>query len=243
MRSFAITSALLSIATIASAQNSTVAPATGKLGNAIVSTGNPSGVTYVATFPEEAFAYPGPQGNVKGSISATAGPNGEGVTFSVNFSNLPKSGGPLMYHLHVAPVPANGNCTATLAHLDPTERGEVPLCDASKPETCQTGDLSGKFGNATSDPFVQTFTDPYSSLTPGVGAFFGNRSIVFHFANKTRITCANFVRVNGTSPTNGTAPTSAPTASATFVPANAAAGNMVSGLYVLGLAGLTALFL
>jgi len=23
------------------------------------------------------------------------------------------------YHLHVAPVPADGNCTATLAHLDP----------------------------------------------------------------------------------------------------------------------------
>jgi hypothetical protein len=80
-----------------------------------------------------------------------------------------------------------------MAHLDPTERGEVPLCDAAHPETCQTGDLSGKYGNLTSDPFVQTYTDPYASITPGVGAFFGNRSVVVHFANKTRITCANFV--------------------------------------------------
>lgn len=93
MRSFAVTSALLSIATFASAQDLTAVPVTGKLGNATVSTGNPTGVTYIATLPEEPFAYPGPQGNVRGSISATAGPGGEGVTFSVNFSNLPKEGG------------------------------------------------------------------------------------------------------------------------------------------------------
>ena len=32
---------------------------------------------------------------------------------------------------------------------------------------------------------------------PGTGAFFGNRSIVFHYANKTRISCANFALVDG----------------------------------------------
>lgn len=93
MRSFAITSALVSIASIASAQ-STGTPITGKLGNATVATGNPARVTYVATLPANAFSYPGPQGNVKGSISATAGVDGTGVVFNVNFSNLPKSGGP-----------------------------------------------------------------------------------------------------------------------------------------------------
>ena len=31
---------------------------------------------------------------------------------------------------------------------------------------------------------------------PGIGAFFGNRSIVFHYANKTRISCANFTLVD-----------------------------------------------
>lgn len=101
----------------------------------------------------------------------------------------------VVYHLHVAPVPADGNCTQTLAHLDPTERGEATPCDAAHPETCQTGDLSGKHGNLTSDPFVKTYTDLFSATKPGVGAFFGNRSVVVHFGNKTRITCANFVLV------------------------------------------------
>ena len=31
----------------------------------------------------------------------------------------------LVYHLHDAPVPSDGNCTGTLAHLDPYQRGEV----------------------------------------------------------------------------------------------------------------------
>jgi len=32
----------------------------------------------------------------------------------------------------------------------------------------------------------------YASLVPGIGAFFGNRSIVIHYANSTRLACANF---------------------------------------------------
>lgn len=59
----------------------------------------------------------------------------------------------LVYHIHDQPVPANGNCTATLAHLDPYVRGEQPPCDPTHPETCQSGDLSGKHGNVTGDPF------------------------------------------------------------------------------------------
>ena len=57
-----------------------------------------------------------------------------------------------VYHIHEKPVPADGNCTGTGAHLDPYKRGETPPCDASKPETCQTGDLSGKHGNLTTSP-------------------------------------------------------------------------------------------
>ena len=53
------------------------------------------------------------------------------------------------YHVHVNPVPADGNCTATGAHLDPYNRGVVTACDATKPESCQVGDLSGKYGNIT----------------------------------------------------------------------------------------------
>lgn len=119
-----------------------------------------------------------------------------------------------VYHLHDQPVPANGNCSGTLAHLDPYERGEMPKCDSSRPETCQVGDLSGKHGPITSDPFNATFTDMFASTLPGIGAFFANRSIAVHFANTTRITCANFSFVetgddgeeNGFGPGSGTNP-------------------------------------
>ena len=93
MRSFAVSSALLSVFTLAAAQNLTANPVTGLLGDAKVTTGNPD-VTYVATFPANAFSYPGPKGNVKGTVTAKAGPGGEGVEFTVNFSNLPDAGGP-----------------------------------------------------------------------------------------------------------------------------------------------------
>jgi hypothetical protein len=44
------------------------------------------------------------------------------------------------------PVEADGNCTKTLAHLDPFIRGEVTPCMKERPETCQVGDLAGKHG-------------------------------------------------------------------------------------------------
>lgn len=98
------------------------------------------------------------------------------------------------YHLHVDPVPEDGNCTKTLAHLDPFIRGEATACNPEAPATCQVGDLSGKYGAADSGTtFEDTYVDRYVSLKEGPGSFFGNRSIVLHFANKTRITCANFV--------------------------------------------------
>ncbi len=80
--------------TCAGAQTTTD-PVTGILGNATVVENNLPGPIYVATLPEEEFFNPNdPRGNVKGSISATANPNGIGVSFQVTFSNLPTSGGP-----------------------------------------------------------------------------------------------------------------------------------------------------
>ncbi|KAK0731568.1 superoxide dismutase, partial [Lasiosphaeris hirsuta] len=167
-----------------------------KLGNATVVSNNPAGVVYKATFPEAPFfaaAYPD-GGNLKGSVIATASPDGKGVLFKLRLSNLPKSGGPFIYHLHVNPVPENGNCTATLAHQDPFVRGEDPVCDKNLPETCQVGDLSGKHGAIPEgkDTFEANYLDLFASTHEGIGAFFGNRSIVFHYANKTRVSCANF---------------------------------------------------
>jgi PAB1-binding protein PBP1 len=107
-------------------------------------------------------------------------------------------------------VPADGNCTETKAHLDPFGRGEDTPCDSSQPATCQVGDNSGKYGKITSDPYFATYHDLYTSLQESIpGSFFGDRSFVLHFANKTRITCANFTPLNSTGvyPTGGGYPT------------------------------------
>ena len=105
-----------------------------------------------------------------------------------------------VYHLHELPVPEDGNCTATKAHLDPYKRGEDPICDKSQPNTCQVGDLSGKHGDIPTLPgFSANYTDDFVSLIPGTPAFMGDKSFVLHFPNKTRIACANFKRV----PKNG----------------------------------------
>lgn len=112
---------------------------------------NPAGVKYVATLPEKEGS------TVRGSISGTPAEGGTGVKFSIDISGLPAEGGPFMYHIHEKPVPSDGNCTGTGGHLDPYKRGEVPSCDSSKPETCQTGDLSGKFGKITAQQWTQEY--------------------------------------------------------------------------------------
>lgn len=205
---------------------------TGKLGNAAVVTGNPAGVTYTAVLPNSATS------GIRGFISGTTAPGGTGVTFNVNFYGFPSAAlGPFLYHIHDQPVPADGNCTGTLAHLDPYIRGEIPPCDPSQPATCQVGDLAGKHGNITTDPFTASYVDPYVSSRPGVGSFFGNRSIVVHTSKTTRLTCASFVlSSNGTgNATNATVPSSP-----SPVPFKGAATNTVASLGAVLLAGLAA---
>jgi len=131
-----------------------------------------------------------------GEISAASSANG-GVLMTVNLNggaagDIP--GGPFKYHIHQYAVPSNGSCDATGAHLDPTNRGETPPCDASQPATCQVGDLSGKHKVCENLPgCTKNFTDAYLSLTPGNAAYIGDKSFVIHFANETRLACANFV--------------------------------------------------
>lgn len=50
------------------------------------------------------------------------------------------------YHVHLKPVPVNGTCADTGTHLDSFVRGTEPPCDSSQPQTCEVGDLSGKYG-------------------------------------------------------------------------------------------------
>ncbi|KAI1369579.1 superoxide dismutase [Xylaria arbuscula] len=178
---------VLSLSAGVLAQNGT----TGQLGDAVAVTNNPVGKQAIARLPKEPF-FTSIDGNVKGSVKATTGAKGKGVDFEVTFSNLPKEGGPFTYHLHVNPLDDSGNCTNTLAHLDPFIRGEDPACNSANPATCQVGDLSGKYGKITSDPFKAKFHDDFTAMKEGPGSYFLNRSVVVHFANKTRITCANF---------------------------------------------------
>lgn len=187
--------------TLVCAQTPTPSPrprTIGDLGPAEEVEGNPFGVTYQAILPESE------KSTIRGSIAGTSSPDGKGVEFTVNISGLPDSSlGLFTYHVHDQPVPADGNCTGTKAHLDPYIRGQVNPCDPEEPATCEVGDLSGKHGNITSNPFETTYLDLYLSTESGPASFFGNRSIVIHASNSTRLTCANFTLVTGT-PGNGT---------------------------------------
>ncbi|KAL2043303.1 hypothetical protein N7G274_003609 [Stereocaulon virgatum] len=208
---------------------------TGKLGNAAITTNNPLGVSYTATLPDS------PTTGVRGFVKATTNSNGTGVAIQVSLSGFPDASlGPFLYHIHDQPVPADGNCTATLGHLDPFIRGEIPPCDPTQPETCQVGDLSGKHGNITVSVFNAAYIDLYVSTEFGFGSFLGNRSINIHTSNTTRLTCANFVLSSG-SPSNTTNSTVSPTSPTPAVFTGAGITTFVSMGAIA--AGLIALFL
>jgi len=91
---------------------------TGLLGNAAVQQNTP-GLSFRATLPTLNFD---PLTHISGSITITVPSNGTGVIVTANFTGIPDEAtyGPFVYHIHTLPVPADGNCTATLGHLDPT---------------------------------------------------------------------------------------------------------------------------
>ncbi|KAF4625945.1 hypothetical protein G7Y89_g12219 [Cudoniella acicularis] len=214
---------LTTLVSVVVAQNDTIV--TGALGNATIVENNPPGQTYIATLPPKSFFNPNdPRGNIVGSVSAVARANGIGLKFQVSFSNFPTSGGPFLYHIHDQPVSSDGNCTNTLAHLDPFIRGETPACDPSLPQTCQVGDLSGRHGKIDADPFFANYSDGFASTVQGLGSFLGNRSITVHFGNTTRITCANFTLVGAL---GGSNVTSSPTGSSSTISSPTSTGSPI----------------
>ncbi|KAI5250565.1 hypothetical protein E4T42_04919 [Aureobasidium subglaciale] len=232
MPSFIKTVAAIAVLATAVVAQSDTTPVTGKLGDAPLQSSNPAGVAYIATFTSNS------KSNISGNVLALTSSDDVGVNFQIALTGLPAEGGPFLYHIHDYPVPADGNCTATGAHVDPYVRGETPVCDASSPATCQVGDLSGKHGKPTNETFSATYVDKYVSTVPGQGAFMGNRSIVVHYANKTRIACANFVDytngtagANTTTSTNGTivSGSSTRTASSQTGPATSGSASKTSG--------------
>jgi hypothetical protein len=110
--------------------------------------------------------------------------------FKVEFEDLPEDEGPFGYHLHAKPVPKDGNCTATAAHLNPYNA--TTTCDVDDLASCEVGDLSGKHGKAKGSKFDATYVDLYASTDPEDAAFFGSLSFVIHRSNSSRLACANF---------------------------------------------------
>ena len=93
---------LLAAARLIAAQSTGSGPVTGILGNASVVENNPPGVFYTAILPTKEFFNPDdPRGNIKGTVVATANDNGIGVSFQVQFENLPTSGGPFRTFLGI----------------------------------------------------------------------------------------------------------------------------------------------
>ncbi|KAJ9607877.1 Cell surface superoxide dismutase [Cu-Zn] 4 [Cladophialophora chaetospira] len=184
---------------------SVLAQETSNSTNAPITENNPIRVTFQATL----------QSNkpVQGQITGVSNDNGTGVNFNVNFFSFPDAAlGPFLYHIHQYPIDTSGNCTSAGGHLSPFGRAETPPCDPTQPDTCQPGDLSGKHGNISlageaSAPdgsggsnaiaaaaFQTTYLDLYVSTDPKNVAYFGNRSVVIHAANGTRLNCANFTQ-------------------------------------------------
>ena len=115
------------------------------------------------------------------------------------------------YHIHQYPINPSGNCTTAGGHLSPFGRTDTPACDDIHPETCQPGDLSGKHGTisqlaqatapdgsgestAAVASFQARYLELYVSTDSSNVAYFGNRSVVVHAANGTRLNCANFTQ-------------------------------------------------
>jgi len=220
---------------------------TGPGGNATVQANNPD-ATYVARFPTSQFDN-STGSEIAGTVTAVAGPQGTGVTLTFDWSGFPDAAslGPFPYHIHAMPIPADGNCTAAGPHLDPTVRGELHSCEVAAPQTCQAGDLSGKHGNITTPTFQTSYTDNFLSLVPGTQYFIGEKAIVVHTTNATRITCANFVQQlagsgNGTSAGSNSTGIVLPTPSATG-PVATGAASRAAGASMGLLVAAAALFL
>ena len=198
--------------------------------------------TYSAQLPEVAFnELTGTA--VQGTVTGSSNEGDTGVTWTIELSELPDLAayGPFVYHIHDMPVPGDGNCTSTMGHFDYTNVGEYYTCDTSNPQNCQTGDLAGKHGMIMTSPtFSSGFVDTYLSTDPSSPYFFGQKSIVIHASNTTRLTCANFMMSGGagtsTMPSGGASSTpSSPMATFTGV---AATKSVAGGLF----AGAVALF-
>ncbi|CAK9440459.1 uncharacterized protein LODBEIA_P45590 [Lodderomyces beijingensis] len=147
----------------------------------------------------EANFEPTATSKITGFIVFRAATNGT-VLVGIQVGNLTQSQEPFSYHIHELPVPANGDCQATLGHFNPYNGSTT----ATTPWGLEVGDLSGRNGKISGTYISNQYIDEYISLNPDSKSFIGGKSVVIHAANGTRLTCANItidphsVRSNGT---------------------------------------------
>jgi hypothetical protein len=97
-------------------------------GNATVQSDLPQ-ATYVATLPSSNFdSLTG--SNITGSVTGMTMSDGKGIMFMINMTGFPSESdyGPFVYHVHAMPVPADGNCTATLGTSITKKSRHHPAC-------------------------------------------------------------------------------------------------------------------
>ncbi len=170
------------------------------------------------------------------------------------------------YHIHQYPISPSGNCTTAGGHLSPFGRTDQPPCDDIHPETCQPGDLSGKHGTisqlaqatagdgssdnnvASVSSFQARYLELYVSTDSTNVEYFGNRSVVVHSSNGTRLNCANFTQqmssetFGGNGGNNATNTTTSP-ASSTPTHGGAASSMEILKTQIALVLGMTALAL
>ncbi|KAF8852024.1 hypothetical protein BDZ45DRAFT_750026 [Acephala macrosclerotiorum] len=171
---------------------------TGPGGNATVQTNLPP-ATYIAVLPMTMFynATNGTNGTtgdnvtdtvITGSITGKANSNGTGILFYVNFAGFPS---------------------------EPNGPRRIPSMRKQPTRNLQAGDLAGKHGNITTKDFTASYLELYLSTDPSSPYFFGNKSVVIHTSNTTRLTCANFTMIASGALTTTTSSPSSETVTST----------------------------
>jgi Cu/Zn superoxide dismutase len=158
-----------------------------------------SGVFATPAEPTAAIAHIDSNG-FKGTVRFTD--NGEETEIELDFQNIPDIQGqsPYSWHIHEKPVDASGDCASTGGHLDPYGlnpggKNADYKCDPNnKYATCETGDLSGKYGKVNPSQKTYKFSDDDIFLYGEEGII--GRSLVMHLGNSTRIVCANITPVS-----------------------------------------------
>ncbi|ODV80458.1 Cu,Zn superoxide dismutase-like protein [Suhomyces tanzawaensis NRRL Y-17324] len=180
--------------------------------DAPVVSNSPVDIKYLATF------HGNNTNNVQGQVEFVGATNGS-TWVNVHFEGLPAAGGPFPYHIHQHQVPADGDCYAALGHLNPYNGSATAETNAGK----EVGDLSGKHGPINGTTLHVSYIDRYVSLNSSDPAFAGNLSIVVHYADNTRLACANIVREYTA---NNTRPSGSNSSS------NAAGSNAANGVFI-----------